>query len=256
MELRVLGAHNLESKDTRMESHLIDGVLVLDAGSLTRALSFQEQEGVRAILLSHRHFDHVRDLLPLGLAIRDTGVTVELYTIQDTADFLLSRLLDGSLYPDFINTPSPENPTFRLNVVEFYREFKVLGYRVLALPVPHSVPAAGFLVSNGQVKLFYTGDTGRGLDEAWEHVSPDVLLTEVTFGDGNEAVAEASGHLTPVILGEALDGFRRRHGYLPRVVVSHVSPQWEGAVREELRRLSARLGVEIVVSQADMTLRL
>ena len=36
MELRVLGVHNLESADTRMEAHLIDGVLALDAGGLTR----------------------------------------------------------------------------------------------------------------------------------------------------------------------------------------------------------------------------
>ena len=48
MELRVLGAHNMESKETRMESHLIDGVLALDAGGLTRALSFEEQQGMRA----------------------------------------------------------------------------------------------------------------------------------------------------------------------------------------------------------------
>ena len=42
MQLRILGAHNLESKDTRMECHLIDGVLALDAGSLARALIFEE----------------------------------------------------------------------------------------------------------------------------------------------------------------------------------------------------------------------
>ena len=30
MELRVLGAHNLESRNTRMESHLIDGQLALE----------------------------------------------------------------------------------------------------------------------------------------------------------------------------------------------------------------------------------
>ena len=59
MDLRILGAHNMESKDTRFESHLIDGVLALDAGGLTRALSFEERRGIRAVLLSHRHFDHV-----------------------------------------------------------------------------------------------------------------------------------------------------------------------------------------------------
>jgi hypothetical protein len=45
MQLRALGAHNMESKDTRMECHLIDGVLALDAGSLARSLTFEEQRG-------------------------------------------------------------------------------------------------------------------------------------------------------------------------------------------------------------------
>ena len=49
------GAHNMESRDTRMESHLIDGVLALDAGGLTRALPFDEQRRIRAVILSHRH---------------------------------------------------------------------------------------------------------------------------------------------------------------------------------------------------------
>ena len=140
MEIRVLGAHNMESLNTRMEGHLIDGVLALDAGGLTRALTFEEQRGIRAVILSHRHFDHVRDILPLGLFIRGKDVTIDLYAIQDTIDFISEKLLDGSLYPDFLRTPSPERPAFRLNVVDFHKEYDVLGYRVKAVPVPHAVP--------------------------------------------------------------------------------------------------------------------
>ena len=256
MELRILGAHNLESADTRMESHLIDGVLALDAGGLTRALSFPEQKAIRAIILSHRHFDHVRDLLPLGLAVRDTGVTVDIYAIEDTLSFVSSRLLDGSLFPDFLNTPSPENPTFRLNVVEFYKEFEVLGYTAFAVPVPHSVPAAAFQITSGNTRLFYTGDTGRGLSEAWKHVTPDHLLTEVTFGNENESVAIAVGHLTPALLEEALDDFQREHRFLPQVIVSHLNPPWEDAVRTELNSLSRKMGIEILVPHAGTVLEL
>lgn len=256
MKLRILGAHNLESKETRMESHLIDDVLALDAGGLTRSLSFEEQRGIRAIILTHRHFDHVRDLLPLGLAVRDTGVTVELYAIQDTAEFVQSKLLDGSLYPNFLDNPTPESPTFRLNVIEFYKEFRVLGYKAVAVPVPHSVPAAGFLLSNGGRKLFYTGDTGRGLSGAWKHIAPDILLTEVTFGNENESTALTVGHLTPALLDEALNDFHKELGYLPRVLVSHMNPPWEESIRSELKELSARLGIELLVTSADMTLDL
>ncbi|MDP6131946.1 MAG: MBL fold metallo-hydrolase [Dehalococcoidia bacterium] len=256
MELRVLGAHNMESKHTRMESHLIDGVLALDAGSITRALSFDEQLGIRAIILSHRHFDHVRDLPAIGLALRNTGVTVDVYAIPDTIEFVAAKLLDGSLFPDPLNFPSPENPTLRLHPVQFYQEFKVLDYTATAVPVPHSVPAAGFQIASGDVSLFYTGDTGRGLCEAWKHVTPTTLLAEVTFGNENEAWALEVGHLTPNLLEEALVSFNEERGYLPKVIVAHMSPPWEVQVKGELRRLARKLGVDLQISRADMRVTL
>ena len=142
MELRVLGAHNAESKTTRLESHRIDKVLVLDAGGLTRSLTFEEQSGIRAVILSHRHFDHVRDLLPLGIGLLNSGKTVDVYAIEDTVKFVSEKLLDGTLYPNFLNFPSPETPVFRMHAVEFFKEFDVLGYKAMAVPVPHAVPAA------------------------------------------------------------------------------------------------------------------
>ena len=252
MELRVLGAHNMESRDTRMEGHLIDGVLALDAGGMTRTLTFDEQLGIRAVLLSHRHFDHVRDILPLGLFIRDKQMTIDIYAIRDTADFIREKLLDGSLFPDFLRTPSVEQPAFRLNVIDFYKEYDVAGYKVKAVPVPHAVPAAGFEIVSGDVRLFYTGDTGLGVTDAWRHVSPNVLLTEVTFGDENELRAHEVGHLTPRLLREALTLFKAEHGRLPKVIVSHMNPPWESAVRAELPAVVEELGLDLTVSEADM----
>ena len=256
MELRILGAHNMESDRTHFEAHLVDGVLALDAGSLTRTLTFEEQKKIRAILLSHRHFDHTRDLLPLGINIRDTGVTVEVYAINDTVDYVGCKLLDGTIYPVSPTQPTAENPSIRLNVVELYEEFKVLGYTAMAVPVPHAVPAAGFQLSSGDTTLFYTGDTGKGLSEVWKHVAPSVLLTEVTFGNENEGQAIEFGHLTPALLEEALADFKAERGYLPRVLVSHMNPPWESAVRTEIGALSSRLGIDITVTRAGMTVDL
>lgn len=241
----------MESRDTRMESHLIDDVLALDAGGLARALTFDEQKRIRAIILSHRHFDHVKDLLPLGMTMRTSGVTVEIYAIQDTADFIESKLLDGSLFPDFLRFPSAENPVFRLNVVEFNKEFKVLDYTAMAVPVPHAVPAAGFQITAGDKKLFYTGDTGRGVADNWPDVSPDVLLTEVTFANEMEETADHVGHLTPALLIEALDKFKKQHDYIPRVIISHMNPPWEEKIRQELKEITKETGVEFQVADAD-----
>ena len=256
MQLRVLGAHNVESRHTRMESHLIDGVLALDAGSLTRSLTHDELRGIRAIILSHRHFDHVKDLLPLGIAVRNEAVTIDVYAIQDTVDAVTETLMNGRLFPDFLSSPSVEAPTFRMHSVEFYEPFEVLGYEAMAAPVPHSVPAAGFQVSDGQIALFYTGDTGRGLGEVWGHVSPDALLTEVTFGNENEAGARAAGHLTPKLLMSELEKFRQIHGRVPQVIVSHINPAWEDAVRSELVDITRTAGQEFTIADADMILEL
>lgn len=256
MQLRVLGAHNVETRHTRMESHLVDGALALDAGSLTRSLTQDELRGIRAIILSHRHFDHVKDLLPLGIAIRNEGVTIDVYAIQDTVEAVTDTLMNGRLFPDFLSSPSEDAPTFRMHSVEFYEPFNVLGYEAIAAPVPHSVPAAGFQVADANVSLFYTGDTGRGLAAAWEHVAPDVLLTEVTFGNENEAGARAAGHLTPKLLMDELDKFHQIHGRMPQIVVSHINPAWEGAVRRELADITKATGQEFIIAEADMTIEL
>ena len=256
MELRILGAHNYESRDTRMVSYLIDDVLALDAGSLTRSLTFEQQSRIRALILSHRHFDHTRDLLPLGLTFRHLDTTVEIYGIQDTIDFVVSNLLDTRNSPDFTKIPTPNRPAFRFHAVEFYQPFNVLDYTVTGVPVPHAVPAAGFEVSSGSTKLFYTGDAGWGLSDAWRHVSPDVLLTEVTYGNENEAYARTLGHLTPSLLGKTLEDFRAERGYLPIVIATHFNPRWEEAIRAELKEISSQLGIEILVSESDMAVKL
>jgi phosphoribosyl 1,2-cyclic phosphodiesterase len=67
MEIRILGAHNVESANTRLTSVLVDGVLAMDAGALTSSLTFAEQEKVSSILLTHCHYDHVRDVAAIAL---------------------------------------------------------------------------------------------------------------------------------------------------------------------------------------------
>ncbi|TES84305.1 MBL fold metallo-hydrolase, partial [Candidatus Aerophobetes bacterium] len=60
--VRFLGTHNAESRNTRLVSFLIEDILAVDAGSLASELSFPEQEKIKAILLSHGHYDHIRGI--------------------------------------------------------------------------------------------------------------------------------------------------------------------------------------------------
>ena len=62
MNIKFLGTHNAESKYTKLVSLLIDDVLAVDTGSLTSELSFSEQEKIKSILITHGHYDHIKDL--------------------------------------------------------------------------------------------------------------------------------------------------------------------------------------------------
>ena len=95
-DLRISGCHKKESRDSLFKAHLIDGILALDAGGLTRSLTFEEQENIQTIALTHRHFDHIRGLLPFGLTMRDSGVIVDVYGIKDTLDFVAEKLIGES----------------------------------------------------------------------------------------------------------------------------------------------------------------
>jgi ribonuclease BN (tRNA processing enzyme) len=255
MRVRVLGAHSQETKETRQASLLVDGVLALDAGGLTSSLSLEEQTRLGAILLTHRHYDHVRDVPFLGLNTVDCGVTLPVFGLADTLENLHSRLMDGIIYPDLTRRPSPEAPRLRLVPVEPFKELQVLSYSVLAVPMAHSVPAIGYLVAAPDgASLFFTGDTGAGFSSAWERISPRLIVTEASLPDRLVERARTMGHLTPSLLRAELEPLQLRTGGLPPIVALHINPAYEGEVRVGLAQVASALGASIVAAHEGMTL--
>ena len=104
MIIRFLGAHNEESSTTGLSSVLIDDILAIDAGSLASRLSFAEQEKIKVILLSHGHYDHIRDIP--AFAFSNSKRLTRVLATAKTLDILTSHLLDGLIYPRFAGTDS------------------------------------------------------------------------------------------------------------------------------------------------------
>ena len=229
--------------------------MALDAGSLTRSLTLAEQGQIQAVVLSHRHFDHVRDLLTLGLNIGGTGRTVEVWALRDTLDCVAQHLLDGVLYPNFTQSPSPEAPTYRLCDLEPCTPIRVLDYTVVALPVPHGTPAVALQVTGpDNRRLFFSGDTGPGLRSCWEYVAPHLMVIEVTFPNEMGERAQEVGHLTPEQLREELEVYRQKRGSLPPVLAVHRNPSHEERLLQELAATATSLGASITPAQADMVI--
>ncbi len=68
MHIKILGVHKLESQDTRPTCFLLDGV-EHRRRKYGNCLAGQGTGQIEAILISHRHFDQIRDLPTSGLAI-------------------------------------------------------------------------------------------------------------------------------------------------------------------------------------------
>jgi len=247
--VRFLGTHNAESRNTRLVSFLIDHTLAVDAGSLVSELSFLEQEKIKAILLSHGHYDHIRGIP--AFAFNNSHHATRVYATQQTLEILCSHLIDGVIYPKFAERTSFfGKPALELRALGPWKSEDIEGYRVLAIPVNHGIDTVGFeITSKDGKKIFYTGDTGPGLLSLWEHVSPHLLIADVTFPNRFKSVAQDSGHLCPEMLKGELMEFRRVKGYLPQVVLIHLSPQLEEEIREEVQAMATELELSISIAR-------
>ena len=258
MEIQILGAHQLELKGTRLTSLLIDGTLVVDAGGLTCALSLPEQKKIKTVLLTHHHFDHTRDLVTLAAnAAYYWQGQVVVYALRYTLDIVTTCLLDGKIYANFLEYPSKEKPTLILEAIEPYSRKTIAGYDVLAVPVRHSVPTVGYQITSSDGKnLFYTSDTTVGISDCWQHISPQLLITEVAGPNKYGDWLKKAGHFCAEFLREELIQFRRLKGYLPRVIVIHIGNPYEQEIKEEVAQVAQELEADISLGYEDMKVTL
>ena len=255
MQVRILGAHQVESRDTRLTSILIDGRLALDAGSLGRSLTLEEQGRIEAVALTHQHYDHLRDLPTLGLATDDGGPTVTVFGLPETLGELHTRMMDGTLYRDFTQHLSPQGPRYRLHPVTPYQEVSTGAHTLLPLPVPHGPPAVAYQVTDSQGHSFlFGGDCGPGVRQIWPHVRPLLMILEVTYANRLEDPERLRSHLTPAALERELRAYQELHGVLPQVIATHFNPWHETEIKEELGAVSQALGAEIRMAEDGLTL--
>ncbi len=258
MEIQILGAHQLELKGARLTSLLIDGTLVVDAGGLTSALSLPKQKKIKAVLLTHHHFDHTRDLVTLAAnAAYYWQGQLEVYALRYTLDIVTTCLLDGKIYSNFLEYPSKEKPTLILEAIEPYIRKTIAGYDVLAVPVKHSVPTVGYQITSSDGKsLFYTSDTTVGISNHWQYVYPQLLIAEVIGPNKYGDWLKKAGHLSAELLKEELTQFRQLKGYLPRIIVIHIGNPFEQEIKEEVARVAQELEADISLGYEDMKVTL
>jgi ribonuclease BN (tRNA processing enzyme) len=247
MKIRFLGAHNTETDKVGLMCLLLDEKVALDCGSLTSRLSLEQQLALRAVLVTHPHYDHFRDLPTLGMNLYLNEGKIKACGSLEVKDTLAQHVFDGKVYSKFF-----ERGTIEFQVLEPNESVQIDGYAVTPLPVNHSVPGAGFWVRRDGRSVLYTGDTGPGLSECWKRASPDLLIIEVTASNRYSEWGRTSGHMTPELLKEELASFRQIRGYLPKVLAVHMNPALEMEIAPELANVSESLSCEISLAWEGM----
>jgi 3',5'-cyclic-nucleotide phosphodiesterase len=246
MELRVVGCHGGETPKHRTSAFVVDERIALDAGSLTSGLDLKLQFRLQAVLVSHAHLDHVRDLA----TIADNRCQADCEPLlvaasSGTIRALKKHFFNNLIWPDFSEIPSKTHPTIRFLPLRPEKPTKVAGYTVRSVMVNHTIESAGFIVETPEGALAYSGDTGP-TDRFWELLrnTPNLraLLMEVSFPNREQKLATVSGHHTPKTLAADLAKYGSPKD-LPTLLY-HIKPVFQGEVEQECASLR---GVNLAV---------
>jgi 3',5'-cyclic-nucleotide phosphodiesterase len=239
VELRVIGCHGGETPAHRTSAFVLDDTLAVDAGSLTSGLELNEQARLEAVIVSHAHLDHVRDLATIADNRCQVGCApLVIAGTAGTIDVLKRHFFNNLLWPDFSRIPSAYGPTIRYVELEPERPTQVGQFTVRAVLVAHTIESAGFVIERDHAAMAYSGDTGP-TDRFWEVLNEQrdlrALLMEVSFPNREQRLATASGHHTPQTLGEELRKFRAPKD-LPTMLY-HIKPVFQSEVERECAAL-------------------
>ncbi len=236
MKLEVLGCHGGELPKHKTTCFLFDEVLAVDAGALCSTLTLDRLSRVDDVLVSHSHFDHVKDLplmADLLVGRRDKPVTI--HCSFECARTLRANMFNDELWPDFTRIPTRKEPVLKLKAFRAGASFDVGGYRVRTVPVSHPVESVGFILSRGGSTVAISGDTGP-TEKLWQVLNdmPDLkaVLVETSFPNKLQQLADISGHLTPHTLKGELAKLNRNGA---SVLLYHLKPAFVAQLKEELK---------------------
>jgi ribonuclease BN (tRNA processing enzyme) len=238
LRLEVLGCAGGELPTHRTTCFLLDDTLALDAGALTVSLPLERLDRLDDIVLTHGHFDHVKDvplLADLLVGRRERPVVV--HASGECARTLREDVFNGRLWPDFTRIPDERRPVIEIRAFDDGRPFRAGHYEFDPVRMAHTVESTGYVVSDGAAAIAISGDTGP-TRAFWERVNGvaglRALLVETSFPSRLQELADASGHLTPHTLRGELAKLDRRD--VP-VLLYHLKPAFADEVRAEIAAL-------------------
>jgi ribonuclease BN (tRNA processing enzyme) len=244
MRVRVLGCSGAIAKDCRTTSFLIDGDVLIDAGTGVGDLTLDEMEAVEHVFLTHSHLDHIA---ALPLMVDSVGnrrqAPLQIHALPGTIKALKAHIFNDLIWPDFSVIPSAAAPFITFREIELGQPLAVGGKTIEPLPAVHTVPAVGYAVSDGRAAFVFSGDTERNPD-FWARVNRlDVamLVIETAFSNREKELARRSLHLSPYVLAHELECIAPGKNY--PIYITHTKPAETAMIMDEIREFDQTVGI-------------
>jgi ribonuclease BN (tRNA processing enzyme) len=238
MKIKVLGCYGNVVHDYRATSFLINDRLLLDAGTVTEVLNDDELKGIKDVVVTHTHIDHIKGLFPLADELALLGkYGMNLVSVARVIEIMSKNLFNNLIWPDFTVIPSENNALINPRIIDIEKVAVVGGFSVKPVLVTHTVYSVGFVVKDGDKGFMFTADTGpttRFWEIAREEKGIEFIMADVSFPSRLEKLAKISGHMTLSILVEHLD--RYGLGNMP-VFITHIKPIFLKEIQAELSAL-------------------
>jgi ribonuclease BN (tRNA processing enzyme) len=245
MNIRVLGCAGAIAAGSFTTSFLLDGDVLIDAGTGVGTLTLEELAGIDHILLSHSHLDHVLGVPLLADSVMRMRAAagrgpIRVYGLPETLQALRDHLFNNRIWPDFTRLPTAQRPVLVLEPFAVGQELALGERRIEVLSAAHTVPAVGFAVfarAQGSCWVF-TGDTGPN-EALWQRLAQlpvAHLVIETSFCDEEATLAQLSRHLCPSALAAQPLQQLQQSQEPAQLHITHVKPGEVRTVMAQLRR--------------------
>ena len=242
MRLKVLGAYGASDAEHNLTGYLIDDWFAVDAGTLTSKLSFAQQARVQAVFITHPHADHIRDLPHLiQNRFSQPNSPLTIFASRDVLDLLVRDVFNGMHWPNFaeIVAPATGKPVVQYKALTPGKRIVFNDVGITAVSVHHQIPASGVILEMNGQSIVFTGDTGP-TQEIWKRANKVekvvALITEASFPNDQQQLADETAHLTPFTFGEEL---KKITADAP-VYASHRKIPFERDIESQIRNLRDR----------------
>jgi ribonuclease BN (tRNA processing enzyme) len=177
--------------------------LLLDCGSgvLSKLAEWPTLPKITAILLSHLHFDHMSDMLPMRYALDFAGISLPVYAPKTPAP--QAALLAGGRFDLFPIEDTQIGP-----------------FRIQFLPARHPVEAYSIAILEGEKKIVYTGDTNTNPPLSLFADGADLMLADAGLIERDWS--ERAPHLSARLCGEVA-----REARAKALQLTHLSPRYD-----------------------------